>query len=249
MRETGGARDLLLNIDGGIYREVSISWRYRGGKCSICGEEIRTCSHSPGQKYDHKRCYFWIENVLEVLEGSLVYRGADKNAELSGVHKRSEGDLQKEIGKKVPPICWKDPGMEEHLRSVLGNLSRGIRRAAIVGSNPVLVALLTDLGVSVSKFEEKEGNGERWIGVRKGLKKEGELFDLIWKIGEESNFEWVMEHLKEGGVLCMSESFLGEAGEEKVIDLGKSRLKLEKKEIISPPPVGYATYWGTQEDE
>jgi len=84
LRDTSGAKDLLLNIDGGIYREVSISWRYKGGRCSICDKEIQTCGHALGKEYNGKICYFWIDNVLDVLEGSIVYRAADEGACLAG---------------------------------------------------------------------------------------------------------------------------------------------------------------------
>lgn len=89
LRETAGARDLLLNIDGGIYREVSIAWRYTHWKCSICQSEDGKCSHRVGETYEGNLCYRIIESVTEVLEGSLVYKGADKNTWLSGVHQHS----------------------------------------------------------------------------------------------------------------------------------------------------------------
>lgn len=86
LRETEGAEDLLRKMDGGIYREVSIAWRYRGGRCAICGEPLAVCPHEVGGVYDGQRCYCWIDEVLEVLEGSLVYRGADRSTTILGEH-------------------------------------------------------------------------------------------------------------------------------------------------------------------
>jgi hypothetical protein len=86
LKETQGARDLALNMDGGIYREVSISWRYRGGRCSVCGEPTHACPHVPGEIYDGVRCFTWIEEVVDVLEGSLVYRGADRRTAITSEH-------------------------------------------------------------------------------------------------------------------------------------------------------------------
>jgi hypothetical protein len=86
LKETQGARDLALNMDGGIYREVSISWRYRGGRCSICGKAQHTCPHVSGEMYEGLRCYTWIDDILDVLEGSLVYRGADRKTGIAGEH-------------------------------------------------------------------------------------------------------------------------------------------------------------------
>ena len=89
LADTQGARDLALNMDGGIYREVSISWTYRGGRCSICGHVSHTCGHVPGQIYDGQRCYTWIDEIIDVLEGSLVYRGADRETGITGEHEAS----------------------------------------------------------------------------------------------------------------------------------------------------------------
>jgi hypothetical protein len=95
LKETQGSRDLALNMDGGIYREVSISWRYRAGHCSVCGHPARSCSHHPGQVYEEGRCFTWISEVVDVLEGSLVYRGADRRTGIAGEHASGNG---------VPPI-------------------------------------------------------------------------------------------------------------------------------------------------
>jgi len=86
---TSGAEDLLRNIDGGIYRAVSISWRYRADRCSICGAGRGGCSHVAGQVYAGALCHRIIDHVDEVLEGSLVYKGADTAAVLAGEHAAS----------------------------------------------------------------------------------------------------------------------------------------------------------------
>lgn len=86
LKETRGSRDLALNMDGGIYREVSISWRYTIGRCSICNKPSRSCPHQPGEVYDDQVCYTWIDDILDVLEGSLVYKGADRETAITGEH-------------------------------------------------------------------------------------------------------------------------------------------------------------------
>ena len=86
LKGTQSSRDLALNIDGGIYREVSISWRYRGGRCSVCERRPRSCPHVPGQRYDGVLCYTWIDDIVDVLEGSLVYRGADRQTGITTDH-------------------------------------------------------------------------------------------------------------------------------------------------------------------
>lgn len=83
LRDTSGAHDLLLNIDGGIYREVSLSWTFRRWRCSICSAENGRCSHQVGRRYGDAVCFRLIDEVADVLEGSLVYKGADKASVVS----------------------------------------------------------------------------------------------------------------------------------------------------------------------
>lgn len=84
LRDTSGAKDLLLNIDGGIYREVSLAWRFQSWRCSVCGVQNGKCHHRPGERYESQKCERIIEHITDVMEGSLVYKGADKNTVLSG---------------------------------------------------------------------------------------------------------------------------------------------------------------------
>ncbi|MDP8244704.1 MAG: hypothetical protein P9L94_11525 [Candidatus Hinthialibacter antarcticus] len=90
LRDTSGAKDLLLNIDGGIYREVSLAWKFNRWRCSICNAQNNQCSHRPGERYGEKICYRLIDSVSEVLEGSLVYKSADRSTNVTGA--RSAGD-------------------------------------------------------------------------------------------------------------------------------------------------------------
>ncbi|MFH1742138.1 MAG: hypothetical protein ABIH23_24305 [bacterium] len=103
LRETSGAADLLLNIDGGIYREVSIAWRYRHWQCSICGQEDGVCTHRPGEIVGTARCLRVIDDIVDVLEGSLVYKGADGGATLAGSRAMAA------LAEEEPLLCiWPD---------------------------------------------------------------------------------------------------------------------------------------------
>ncbi len=70
------AEDLRIMIDSGVYNEASIAFMYNHPTCSICGEDLRSCSHWPGREYDGKLCFYWYDGIERVTEGSLVYRGA-----------------------------------------------------------------------------------------------------------------------------------------------------------------------------
>lgn len=103
LRDTSGAKDLLLNIDGGIYREVSLAWRFQEWNCSICNAKNGSCSHRPGETYQNQTCFRIIHEVTDVMEGSLVYKSADKDTVLTGA--RSIESKQPEL----PVILITDP--------------------------------------------------------------------------------------------------------------------------------------------
>lgn len=70
------SEDLKVMIDSGVYNEASISFLYSRPTCSICREDLRSCSHWPGRKYENELCFYWYDGIEQVMEGSLVYRGA-----------------------------------------------------------------------------------------------------------------------------------------------------------------------------
>jgi hypothetical protein len=81
MKESDGAEDLKNNIDGGIYKECSISFLFRFPECSICGKDIRECRHIPFQEYEvspgsKEIAHFKYRGIEKVLETSLVFRGS-----------------------------------------------------------------------------------------------------------------------------------------------------------------------------
>ncbi len=76
-----GAENLLKNIDGGIYKEVSAAFLFELPECSIWGRDIRACEHLPFRRYavpnpSMQPAFFWYRNVSKVLESSLVFREA-----------------------------------------------------------------------------------------------------------------------------------------------------------------------------
>jgi hypothetical protein len=78
LRGHSSAEDLRVAIDGGLYCEASISFAFRKPTCSVCGKDVRTCEHLPGAPGDKEgeTVFYYYDNVEAVLEGSLVYRGA-----------------------------------------------------------------------------------------------------------------------------------------------------------------------------
>ncbi len=79
-------RDLILEIDAGIKKEISIGCSVKSKICSICGADhkIRPCSHIPGKSYivkdKHVTCFLSLEQPLDAYEWSFVAVPAQVNA-------------------------------------------------------------------------------------------------------------------------------------------------------------------------
>ena len=79
-------KDLILEIDAGIKKEISIGCAIKSKICSICGADhkINPCSHIPGQYYDvnnsKKLCYLSLEDPFDAYEWSFVAVPAQPNA-------------------------------------------------------------------------------------------------------------------------------------------------------------------------
>ena len=74
------AERLKENIDGGVCKECSIGFTFLKPECSVCGDDIRRCRHLPLETYvigdREQQCHFAYRAIQQVLETSLVYRGA-----------------------------------------------------------------------------------------------------------------------------------------------------------------------------
>lgn len=82
MLKTKSNQDLILEIDGGIKKEVSIGCSIGKITCSICGKDLKKdfCNHKLGQVYDNKICYKVLENPLDAYEWSFVAIPSQVNA-------------------------------------------------------------------------------------------------------------------------------------------------------------------------
>ena len=96
MKNAKDALSLKENVDHGIYKECSLGFVFELPQCSICGQDMRRCSHVPFKSYPaeegEKEAHFNYRNVTRVLETSLVYRGAVPNTSMSdqlGLYQKS----------------------------------------------------------------------------------------------------------------------------------------------------------------
>ncbi len=82
MVRTEGNRDLILEIEAGIKKEVSVGCSVKGGRCSICGRERgqHGCEHIPGEVYDGKLCCTILHGAADAYEWSFVAVPAQRAA-------------------------------------------------------------------------------------------------------------------------------------------------------------------------
>lgn len=79
--------DLILEIDAGIKKEVSVGCAVESTLCAICGADRKTtaCTHNKGELYGGRLCHHLLVNPTDAYEWSFVAVPAQKNA---GVTKR-----------------------------------------------------------------------------------------------------------------------------------------------------------------
>ena len=82
MVRTESNKDLILEIEAGIKKEVSVCCRVETVECSICGTNNREtwCDHIPGGEYDQKTCFMKLKDAVDAYEVSFVAVPAQKQA-------------------------------------------------------------------------------------------------------------------------------------------------------------------------
>lgn len=77
--------DMILAIDSGILKEVSVGCAVAKKRCSICMEKAGTCSHTKGEVYGGALCCVQLEQPIDAYEWSFVAVPAQREA---GILKR-----------------------------------------------------------------------------------------------------------------------------------------------------------------
>lgn len=111
LKDAAGSEEIQKNIDGGIYKECSISFIFGFPECSICGNDMRDCRHQPFSEYESggvkKVAHFNYRKIERVLETSLVYRGSVENTLLTNelaFTKAAVGGSENVPGNILPPF-------------------------------------------------------------------------------------------------------------------------------------------------
>ena len=88
MVRTAANADLILEIDGGIKKEVSVGCAVQKNICSICGADRREkpCGHQPGKRYGGKLCCTLLAEPTDAYEWSFVAVPAQPAAGVTKSH-------------------------------------------------------------------------------------------------------------------------------------------------------------------
>ena len=140
MVRTESNRDLILEIEAGIKKEVSVGCSVRESVCSICGANrtLCDCGHHKGETYDGRLCYTILRDAQDAYEWSFVAVPAQRQAGvIKGMQlEQQQGTVQKlwqaaESGQGV----WLDKEQVCQLKRMMHNLledceeaRRGARR-------------------------------------------------------------------------------------------------------------------------
>ncbi len=84
--------DLILEIDGGIKKEVSVGCSVKETYCSVCGLDVHDegCKHKKGETYGDNICFTVLSNPTDAYEFSFVAVPAQKNAGVTKAFKNKE---------------------------------------------------------------------------------------------------------------------------------------------------------------
>ena len=70
MVRTESNRDLILEIEAGIKKEVSVGCSIRESRCSICQSErtLQDCGHRKGEWYEGRLCHIVLHGAEDAYE-------------------------------------------------------------------------------------------------------------------------------------------------------------------------------------
>ena len=117
---------IAARMDGGVVREVSVSWWMDRSalSCSICGNFpfADACTHTPGDTYGGRKCVTVMNAVESVEEASLVWKGGQYGTAILAGEQEQRVSLMARLARKrgssgAPAVAqvdamtawWNDP--------------------------------------------------------------------------------------------------------------------------------------------
>lgn len=99
MPKTDSNKDIIMQLDSGIRKEVSVGCSVKRRICSVCGSENGSCGHIRGKVYDGKVCYMTLDEPTDAYEWSFVAVPAQKAAGVIKSYKKGEKrmDIEKRL--------------------------------------------------------------------------------------------------------------------------------------------------------
>ena len=132
--------DLILEIDGGIKKEVSVSCAVSQRICSICGANRLTqpCSHQPGADYETptgtQKCHILLEEPTDAYEWSFVAIPAQPQAGVTKAHLPIFGE-EAQAGEVLKAIRQGETSLSQIQAAVLCRYLDGLEELAKAGEN------------------------------------------------------------------------------------------------------------------
>ena len=97
---------MILSIESGIRKEVSVGCSVKSKTCSVCGKEAKAgCRHIPGRIYNGKLCSICLDEPNDAYEWSFVAIPSQRAAGVTKSYERKEtymGNLEKFFEQDEP---------------------------------------------------------------------------------------------------------------------------------------------------
>lgn len=127
--------DIILSLDSGITKEVSVGCAVKRTICSVCSNDIHSpqCHHTKGSEYNGVLCYGELDGVYDAYEFSFVAIPAQKNAGVLKAFSHNERkncnmkDLLSALkeGKELSLKSHQCVGLSEYIRELESLASDG----------------------------------------------------------------------------------------------------------------------------
>ena len=212
----GGDNDrLILALESGIQKEVSVSCAVKRQVCSVCGAERsqRPCGHRKGQVYDGKLCTDILEEPTDAYEWSFVAVPAQREA---GVVKRFSCE---EGRKESVDTVWKEEMEPMELARELRKARGGLRFSG------------ADCEKLAERLERLEKDAAAGRAYRKQLRENiRRLGGLVFPNLEEEALCRMTEGLPLEDLKAVEKAFMGTAERSYPLRPQLGREKKEKEE-------------------
>lgn len=155
--------DLILEIEAGIKKEVSVGCAVSKAVCSVCGQEAAAgCAHQKGREYGGRICHHLLENPTDAYEWSFVAVPAQRNAGVTKKYKGEKGrietvDVNKFLAWKGREITLKEEeiaGLQKEIRELREKSGLGEEYLDGLRREVIKLAAFAQPGLDRSVMEE-----------------------------------------------------------------------------------------------